>query len=614
MIRAARSPSSSVQPWPRLALGLGLLGLVVLTALGLWARLAGLDQARMVMDALHPFLRALAILRGDDLPWRGAGGDFRFGAGQTWSMVPVVAAAWDLRSMIGGYAVVHALGVPLLGLAGRRLGGWLTGLGAAGLYAVWPVLLGHPVRGAQTYLAPVLLAAAVLVALRLVTPPERPSSRGAVGLGLLLGALLALAVHHHPYAIAAAAGAVVLLPWILRRRGWRAMVAALVSGALVLAPMVVDNILLLRERQATGVGTSLVQDASMLQETLGSMLHSATLQSLGTLSAHAGLWPMFLPLLALPLVFPARRARAGLPLVAWCTASWVALLVVARTLGYLQPYHLAVVLPLHALLSAWGVAGLLARLPVPRTTPFPQLRFALGVALGLGVIGGTALALRSEVEGPLAAPAAHLDQLGIIEKPPEDHWKIRDPEMETRLLEEYYKFKGWNDDGIPTKETLDQLGIIEPAVDALRADAQERPRVLGVLAETRVSRIGDPIAYFMEQWLAGEPDASFLLIRPPEPGRPMVYLVADLSPETWAAWPHTELPVWSLDLPGGSRAGLLSFGHVADARRWLRAGCSLVHDRGLRLASPWEGMAFMAQDSHPFHEDLVSWVKVCDPE
>ncbi len=568
MIRAARSPSSSVQPWPRLALGLGLLGLVVLTALGLWARLAGLDQARMVMDALHPFLRALAILRGDDLPWRGAGGDFRFGAGQTWSMVPVVAAAWDLRSMIGGYAVVHALGVPLLGLAGRRLGGWLTGLGAAGLYAVWPVLLGHPVRGAQTYLAPVLLAAAVLVALRLVTPPERPSSRGAVGLGLLLGALLALAVHHHPYAIAAAAGAVVLLPWILRRRGWRAMVAALVSGALVLAPMVVDNILLLRERQATGVGTSLVQDASMLQETLGSMLHSATLQSLGTLSAHAGLWPMFLPLLALPLVFPARRARAGLPLVAWCTASWVALLVVARTLGYLQPYHLAVVLPLHALLSAWGVAGLLARLPVPRTTPFPQLRFALGVALGLGVIGGTALALRSEVEGPLAAPAAHLDQLGII----------------------------------------------EPAVDALRADAQERPRVLGVLAETRVSRIGDPIAYFMEQWLAGEPDASFLLIRPPEPGRPMVYLVADLSPETWAAWPHTELPVWSLDLPGGSRAGLLSFGHVADARRWLRAGCSLVHDRGLRLASPWEGMAFMAQDSHPFHEDLVSWVKVCDPE
>jgi aldehyde:ferredoxin oxidoreductase len=45
------------------------------------------------------------------------------------------------------------------------------------------------------------------------------------------------------------------------------------------------------------------------------------------------------------------------------------------------------------------------------------------------------------------------------EKPPEDHWKKRDPEMETRLLDAYYEFKGWNNDGIPTKETLDALGL-----------------------------------------------------------------------------------------------------------------------------------------------------------
>jgi aldehyde:ferredoxin oxidoreductase len=47
----------------------------------------------------------------------------------------------------------------------------------------------------------------------------------------------------------------------------------------------------------------------------------------------------------------------------------------------------------------------------------------------------------------------------VDEKPPEDHWQIRDPEMETKLLDEYYKFKGWNKDGIPTKETLDKLGL-----------------------------------------------------------------------------------------------------------------------------------------------------------
>jgi aldehyde:ferredoxin oxidoreductase len=45
------------------------------------------------------------------------------------------------------------------------------------------------------------------------------------------------------------------------------------------------------------------------------------------------------------------------------------------------------------------------------------------------------------------------------EKPPEDHWKKRFPELEAKLLDEYYKFKGWNKEGIPTKETLDSLGL-----------------------------------------------------------------------------------------------------------------------------------------------------------
>ncbi|MBW2468728.1 MAG: aldehyde dehydrogenase [Deltaproteobacteria bacterium] len=45
------------------------------------------------------------------------------------------------------------------------------------------------------------------------------------------------------------------------------------------------------------------------------------------------------------------------------------------------------------------------------------------------------------------------------EKPPENHWKKRFPELEKELLDTYYKFKGWNNDGIPTKETLDELGL-----------------------------------------------------------------------------------------------------------------------------------------------------------
>jgi aldehyde:ferredoxin oxidoreductase len=47
----------------------------------------------------------------------------------------------------------------------------------------------------------------------------------------------------------------------------------------------------------------------------------------------------------------------------------------------------------------------------------------------------------------------------IDEKPPEDHWKKRFPELEAQLLDEYYKFKGWNNEGIPTKETLHELDL-----------------------------------------------------------------------------------------------------------------------------------------------------------
>lgn len=53
------------------------------------------------------------------------------------------------------------------------------------------------------------------------------------------------------------------------------------------------------------------------------------------------------------------------------------------------------------------------------------------------------------------------------ERPPEDHWKKRFPELEEELLDTYYKFKGWNEDGIPTKESLDELGLGYVADDFL---------------------------------------------------------------------------------------------------------------------------------------------------
>ncbi len=54
------------------------------------------------------------------------------------------------------------------------------------------------------------------------------------------------------------------------------------------------------------------------------------------------------------------------------------------------------------------------------------------------------------------------------EKPPEDHWNKRFPELEKKLLDAYYKLKGWNDDGIPTRETLEELDLDYVAQDFLK--------------------------------------------------------------------------------------------------------------------------------------------------
>jgi aldehyde:ferredoxin oxidoreductase len=57
---------------------------------------------------------------------------------------------------------------------------------------------------------------------------------------------------------------------------------------------------------------------------------------------------------------------------------------------------------------------------------------------------------------------------------PEDHYRKRFPEYETKLLDEYYEYKGWNSEGIPTKASLQEL-----ALDFVSDDLIER----GILTE-----------------------------------------------------------------------------------------------------------------------------------
>ena len=51
------------------------------------------------------------------------------------------------------------------------------------------------------------------------------------------------------------------------------------------------------------------------------------------------------------------------------------------------------------------------------------------------------------------------------EKPPEDHWRRRFPDLEKQLLDGYYQLKGFNSDGIPTKESLHALSLDYVAED-----------------------------------------------------------------------------------------------------------------------------------------------------
>jgi benzoyl-CoA reductase subunit BamB len=54
------------------------------------------------------------------------------------------------------------------------------------------------------------------------------------------------------------------------------------------------------------------------------------------------------------------------------------------------------------------------------------------------------------------------------DRPPENHWKKRFPELEEQLLDAYYQLKGWNKEGIPTKEALEKMDLGYVAKDFIQ--------------------------------------------------------------------------------------------------------------------------------------------------
>jgi benzoyl-CoA reductase subunit BamB len=71
------------------------------------------------------------------------------------------------------------------------------------------------------------------------------------------------------------------------------------------------------------------------------------------------------------------------------------------------------------------------------------------------------------------------------DRPPENHWKKRFPELEEQLLDAYYQLKGWNKEGIPTKEALEKMGLDYVADDFIQRGILTEDETADVQTETQ---------------------------------------------------------------------------------------------------------------------------------
>ena len=506
------------------------IGLLGIAALSCWLRIRLLDASPLTMDAYHPWQRALAILEGQSLPWRGEGSGFHYGALQAWLVVPMLAAAGGLQGALTLNAALHGLGAVPIGLAGRRLGGVGVGWVAAVLYASWPILVLHPQAGFYTYQVPVFIALACWAASRALRVP---------GWGAVVGlaAALACAVSLHPFALAAVAGAVVLLPGLIRVQGLRRLVPALLVGLAILAPVIVDNAIL---RFAEPVAAA---EYDLIQETEADL---RTLLQFGLLEIAQG-WPPWMvslcrlsPLLAL-LAIPAlpattRWTHPGPTLVLWTLASYAAYVALCDLLNYTQPYHAAAVIPIHALAIPWAAATILraawrwlAQLAWTVERVAASGRIAAGVCwAGAAVL--LALALRAELT-VTRVPAG----LGQI-----------------------------------------HLGTIVELTRAIREDAGGVRPALALVVDTDRCQPGQILAYHAEQTLRGDaPVDSPASLAPYERAR--AYVIAELDPSLFEAWGTEQVgpPMVERTTDDGMLLRLLRFSSIEGATRWLARGCPL---------------------------------------
>ena len=114
---------------------------------------------------------------------------------------------------------------------------------------------------------------------------------------------------------------------------------------------------------------------------------------------------------------------------------------------------------MHYIDDALGVCAGLSSFPLK--PPYHMHNYPLFISAATGIdmdeAGLTQVARRNRTL--IRALNVRRGMRRVDDQPPEDHWKRRFPELEAQLLDAYYKFRGWDNDGVPTKESLHELGL-----------------------------------------------------------------------------------------------------------------------------------------------------------
>lgn len=507
-----RSSRDRDHTWPAVLAWAGLLAIV---AGGCALRLQTLSATQIGSDEVHPLLAVYDLLRWRVVPTYGEAAGFHYGVFQSLLQVPLMVVARDLVQYYALLAVLQGLGGLALGLAGKILRGWGVGLAAATLYAAWPVLVLHGTVPSYTYLAPPLVALAVLgVASTLV-------HSGRVG-PFLAAVALAMAVNMHPYALATAAATVAVVPAAIRRHGGTRIALAAGLGLLFLLPMIVDNAaVVLGDLRDMGRADVLGQG----RFTAGQVLRSGVLSS-------TSFWPTWVvPLLwALPAIALVRRVlpsgRANptpdAAIVGWAVLAYLLLWGIGCLLHYQYTYHAAVVAPVHALAGALGIAAL-----------------------------GDLLRARWQVWAGSAAWIAVLALAVLGRGQPQRH-----------LIE----------------VSAARIGFVGRVAEAVERDARGEPVTLAVLLDTRADDPVAIQVLHAELWMRGvnvveKPWMLDVYGRPPRG-----YVLASLDVETWPAMiGHTEVLLDERG-GRGARIQVLAFEGRDQAARWLGQVCPVRDD------------------------------------